>query len=83
LVNLRGADTKFSPAVADGKRVLTGRMRFDYMHPDDKSWLALALPTARRIGLSIGGGAGIVLLPLLLLLSAASLSSWLLMRDLR
>ncbi|HEV3069872.1 MAG TPA: hypothetical protein VGY76_00425 [Solirubrobacteraceae bacterium] len=83
LVNLRGANTKFAPAVMGGKQVLTGRMRFDYMHPNDKSWLALALPTARRIGLNIGGGAGIVLLPLLLLLSAAALSSWLLVRDLR
>ena len=83
LVNLRGATTKFSPAVTEGKQVLPGRMRFDYMHPDNKSWLALALPTARRIGLNVGGGAGIVVLPLLLLLSAAALTSWLLVRDLR
>ncbi|HEY7952365.1 MAG TPA: hypothetical protein VID70_05205 [Solirubrobacteraceae bacterium] len=83
LVNLRGANTKFSPAVTEGKQVLSGRMRFDYLRPDNKSWLSLALPTARRIGLNIGGGAGIILIPLMLLLSAGTLASWLLVRDLR
>jgi hypothetical protein len=83
LVNLRGANTKFSPAVTEGKQVLPGRMRFDYLRPDSKSWLSLALPTARRIGLNIGGGAGIVLIPLMLLLSVGTLASWLLVRDLR
>jgi hypothetical protein len=83
LVNLRGANTKFSPAVTEGKQVLAGRMRFDYLRPDNRSWLSLALPTARRIGLNIGGGAGIVLVPLMLLLSVGTLASWLLVRDLR
>jgi hypothetical protein len=83
LVNLRGVNTKFSPAVTEGKQVLPGRMRFDYLRPDSSSWLSLALPTARRIGLNIGGGAGIVLIPLMLLLSAVALTSWLLARDLR
>lgn len=83
LVNLRGANTKFSPAVTEGKQVLAGRMRFDYLRPDNRSWLSLALPTARRIGLDIGGGAGIVLVPLMLLLSVGTLASWLLVRDLR
>jgi hypothetical protein len=83
LVNLRGVNTKFSPAVTEGKQVLPGRMRFDYLRPDSKSWLSLILPTARRIGLNIGGGGGIVLVPLILLLSAATLTSWLLVRDLR
>jgi len=83
LVNMRGANTKFAPAVTEGSQVLPGRMRFDYLRKDDRTWLSLALPTARRIGLAIGGGAGIVAIPLALLLSIASLSSWLLVRDLR
>lgn len=83
LVNLRGANTKFSPAVTEGKEVLPGRMRFDYLRPDNRSWLSLALPTARRIGLNVGGGTGIVLIPLMLLLSVGALASWLLVRDLR
>ena len=83
LVNLRGANTKFSPAVTEGKQVLPGRMRFEYLRPDNKSWLSLALPTARRIGLTVGGGGLIVVVPLMLLLSAAALTSWLLIRDLR
>jgi hypothetical protein len=83
LVNLRGANTRFSPAITEGKQVLAGRMRFDYLRPDRKSWLSLVLPTARRLGLNIGGGAGIVVIPLMLLLSAAALTSWLLVRDLR
>jgi hypothetical protein len=83
LVNLRGANTKFSPAVTEGSQVLPGRMRFEYLRPDDRTWLSLALPTARRIGLTVGGGAGIVVIPFALLLSIAGLSSWLLVRDLR
>jgi hypothetical protein len=83
LVNLRGMNTKFSPAVTEGKQALSGRMRFDYLRPEDSSWLSLALPTARRIGLNIGGGAGIVVIPLMLLLSVTTLASWLLVRELR
>lgn len=83
LVNLRGANTKFSPAVTEGKQVLPGRMRFDYLRPDSRSWLSLTLPTARRLGLNIGGGAGIILIPLMLLLSVGTLASWLVVRDLR
>ncbi len=83
LVNLRGANTKFSPAVTEGKQVLAGRMRFEYLRPDSKSWLSLALPTARRIGLTVGGGSAIVVIPFMLLLSMVGLTSWLLTRDLR
>jgi hypothetical protein len=82
LVNLRGANTKFSPAMTDGNQVLPGRMRFDYLRPDSSSWLSLARPTARRLGLSIGGSGSIALIPFVLLLSAAALTSWLLARDL-
>ena len=83
LVNLRGANTKFSPAVSDGNQVLPGRLRFDYLRPDKSSWLSLALPTARQIGLNIGGGAGIVVIPLMLLFGVGTLASWLLVRELR
>ncbi len=83
LVNLRGANTKFAPAVSEGTQVLPGRMRFEYLRPDRSSWLSLALPTARRIGLTIGGGGGIVVVVFLLLLTVTTLSSWLLVRDLR
>jgi hypothetical protein len=83
LVNFRGDNTTRAPAVSNGTQILPGRIRIEYLRPDRASWLSLALPTARRIGLTIGGGAGIVLIPFVLLLTAASLSSWLLMRDLR
>jgi hypothetical protein len=83
LVNLRGANTKVAPAVTEGNQVLPGRMRFEYLRPDNRTWLSLLRPTARRIGLTIGGGAGIVVFPLLLLLAAAGLTSWLLVQDLR
>jgi hypothetical protein len=83
LVNLRGANTKVEPAITEGKQVLPGRMRFEYLRPDKSSWLALVLPTARRIGLTIGGGAGIAIVPLLLLLACAALMSWRLASDLR
>jgi hypothetical protein len=83
LVNLHGANTKFSPAVIEGTQVLPGRVRIDYLHPDSKPWLSLALPTARRIGLNIAGSGWIAIIPLVLLVSAAALTSWLLARDLR
>jgi hypothetical protein len=83
LINLRGFDTKFAPAVTEGNEVLPGRMRFEYLRPDKSSWLSLARPTARLMGLTVGGGGGIVFVPFLLLLSVAALSSWLLRRNLR
>jgi hypothetical protein len=82
LVNLRGVNTKLAPAVGEGGQILPGRMRFDYLRPDTSSWLSLALPTARRIGLTIGGGGGIVLIPFLLMLTCVVLMSWRLERDL-
>ncbi|MFI5010460.1 MAG: hypothetical protein ACHQDY_09325 [Solirubrobacterales bacterium] len=82
LVNYRGANTTHAPAVSNGTQVLPGRIRIEYLKPGKESWLSLALPTARRIGLTIGGGGGIVLVPFVLLLTAAGLSSWLLVREL-
>jgi hypothetical protein len=83
LVNVRGAETTVAPATMNGKQVLPGRIRIEYLRPDSSTWLSLLLPTARRIGLTIGGGAGIVVIPFALLVVVASLSSWLLVRDLR
>jgi hypothetical protein len=82
LVNVRGMNTQISPAI-NGNAPMTGRMNIEYLRPDNKSWLSLVTPTARRIGLNIGGGGGIVLVPFLLLMSIAAVSSWLLVRDLR
>jgi hypothetical protein len=82
LVNVRGTNTRSSPAI-NGKAPMAGRMNVEYLRPDNKSWLSLATPTARRIGLNIGGGGLIVVVPFLLLVSAAALTSWLLVRDLR
>ncbi len=82
LVNYRGVNTTHAPAVSNGTQVLPGRIRIEYLRPGKESWLSLALPTARRIGLTIGGGGGIVLVPFVLLLTAAGLSSWLLVREL-
>jgi hypothetical protein len=83
LVNYRGDTTKRAPAVSDGAQTLPGRIRIEYLAPGKKSWLSLALPTARRIGLTVGGGSGIVLLLFMLVVSTAGLSSWVLIRDLR
>jgi hypothetical protein len=82
LVNYRGAETTRSPAVSNGTQVLPGRIRIEYLRPGKETWLSLALPTARRIGLTVGGGSGIALVLFALVLTMAGLSSWLVVREL-
>jgi len=82
LVNYRGANTTHSPAVSNGTQVLPGRIRIEYLRPGKESWLSLALPTARRIGLTVSGGGGIVLVLFALVLTITGLTSWLIVREL-
>ncbi|MGH2855446.1 MAG: hypothetical protein ACRDLF_14780 [Solirubrobacteraceae bacterium] len=69
--------------VAEGKP-LPGRVSIEYLRPSRRSWGSLAVSVARRLGLGrAASGTGNALLVLLLAVTVLTLSSWLVVRDLR
>jgi hypothetical protein len=83
-LSVEGQPTAKSPAVAAGHETLPGRLRIEYLRPQHRSWWSMGLSIARRMGLGHpDGGAWIALVPFMLLLAAAALTSWIVDRDLR
>jgi hypothetical protein len=71
-------------AVGEDGQLLSGRLRIEYLKPDDHSWLSLAPSVARRMGLGHWpAGTWIVLLELALMLGVLVGAIWLTNRELR
>jgi hypothetical protein len=70
-------------ATTDGKP-LPGRMRVEYLRRGHRSWLSLATPIARRLGLGHVPGGTWTVFPLALLMGiAVTCGAWLLIREQR
>jgi hypothetical protein len=83
-VELTGRLTPPSTAARNAHQVLPGRVGIEYLRAGSRSWWSRALSMARALGLGhAGGGPLIPLLVLTLMVSIASLSSWLAVRELR
>ncbi len=79
-----GRRTPPAEATVGGARPLPGRISVEYLHPGPRSWASLAVSVARRLGLGrAAAGTGNALLVLALALTVLTLSSWLVVRDLR
>jgi hypothetical protein len=84
LVSIFGQRTPATVAATYPEGTLPGRMRIEYLRPGRSSWWSLALSVSRRMGLGRAwAGTWIVLLVLALMVTAATLASWLVLRDLR
>ncbi len=79
-----GRTTPPAEATFGGTKPLPGRISIEYLQPGRRSWWSLALSVARRLGLGrAAAGTGNALLVLALALAVLTLSSWLVVRDLR
>jgi hypothetical protein len=83
-VTMVGRRTPPAEATVGGAKPLPGRISIEYLQPGHRSWASLAVSVARRLGLGrAAAGTGNALLVLALALTVLTLSSWLLVRDLR
>jgi hypothetical protein len=83
-VSIFGQTTSAKVAATGGEEVLPGRMRIEYLRSGHSSWWSLASSVSRRIGLGRAwAGTWIVLLLLTLMVTVATLTSWLVLQELR
>jgi hypothetical protein len=83
-VSIFGQRTPATVAATSSGEALPGRMRIEYLRPGHASWWALAVSVSSRMGLGRAwAGTWIVLLVLALMITVATLMSWLVLRDLR
>jgi hypothetical protein len=83
-VAMRGSPTNHTRAATSGKETLPGRMSIEYLRPDASSWLSQATAVARRLGFGhAASGAWNALLVMALVAAFITLSSWLVVKELR
>ncbi len=83
-VQMVGKTTPPAEATVAEAKPLPGRISIEYMRPGRRSWWSLAVSVARRLGLGRAyGGTGNALLVMALAITVLTLSSWLVVRDLR
>jgi hypothetical protein len=83
-VLLRGEPSAPAVAVKSEEGALPGRMNVEYMRPGRSSWWSRISSVARRLGLGrAAAGEWNALLVLVLMLTFITLSSWLVLKELR
>lgn len=83
-VLMRGEPTAPAVAAKSEEGALPGRMSVAYLQPGHSSWWSQATSVARRLGLGrSAAGTGNALLVLLLAATFVTLSSWLVLKELR
>ncbi len=83
-VQMVGKTTPPAEATVAEAKPLPGRISIEYLRPGRRSWWSLAVSVARRLGLGRAySGTGNALLVLALAITVLTLSSWLVVRDLR
>jgi hypothetical protein len=83
-IRISGSSTPAAIALStpEGQK-LPGRMRIEYLRPDDASWFSLLPSIARRMGLGHAwAGTWIVFALLAAMAGAMTLGSWLILREL-
>ncbi len=83
-IAMRGTPTGPALAAQSPEGPLEGRMGIEYMRPGSDSWWSQATAVARRLGLGrAGSGTWNALLVMVLAASVVTLSSWLVVKELR
>jgi hypothetical protein len=83
-VLMRGEPSAPAVAAKSEEGALPGRMSIAYLRPGHRSWWSQATSVARRLGLGrAAAGAGNALLVLVLAATFVTLSSWLVVKELR
>jgi hypothetical protein len=84
VVSMQGFSTSRAVAARSEEGVLPGRMAIEYLRPGGASWLSQAESVARRLGLGrAASGTWNALLVLTLAGAFITLSSWLVLKELR
>ncbi len=83
-VVMRGSPTSHTRAAVSGKETLPGRMNIEYLRPGPSSWWSRASAVAHRLGLGrTASGTWNALLVMALVASFVTLTSWLVVKELR
>lgn len=83
-IAMRGSPTSRALAATSRKEILPGRMGIEYLHPGGSSWWSQATAVVRRLGLGrAASGTWNAFLVIALVASLISLSSWLVVKELR